>query len=370
MLRVARDDDANRQTAMSAAFDGADVDVECVAYRDGALYYRSRRDPRALRRSDAREAALARDVPIACCAATATGVVVGDDAGYVATTRGVETRVDVARVVRACGEYASSVERCVRWDARTGRATRRWTLPRLAPMTACAGAARANDGTTTLIAVGGAAIASTSATSDDAGKRETALGGGLAMFRKFSATALSVAKTFVDRDADVSEDAVGVYEGVDMDEVSALKREKPTWNCAFVDAPRRYTRFEICAERDCFAVGDETRRVLLFRILSHGKLRLKAIIKGCRDATFAFDADTGALYVHRPSVRLLEIRSERGDAVETRDASGVARVVPGSPKPYVLMRVDDTNMRVLAMDEFLRRAPDRSSGRVGRPTRG
>ena len=45
---------------MSAAFDGADVDVECVAYRDGALYYRSRRDPRALRRSDAREAALAR----------------------------------------------------------------------------------------------------------------------------------------------------------------------------------------------------------------------------------------------------------------------------------------------------------------------
>jgi hypothetical protein len=34
------------------------------------------------------------------------------------------------------------------------------------------------------------------------------------------------------------------------------------------------------------------------------------------------------------------------------------------------MRVDDTNMRVLAMDEFLRRAPDRSSGRVGRPTRG
>jgi hypothetical protein len=190
LLRVARDDDANRQTAMSAAFDGADVDVECVAVRDGALYYRSRRDPRALRRSDAREAALARDVPIACCAATATGVVVGDDAGYVATTRGVETRVDVARVVRACGEYASSVERCVRWDARTGRATRRWTLPRLAPMTACAGAARANDGTTTLIAVGGAAIASTSATSDDAGKRETALGGGLAMFRKFSSTAL------------------------------------------------------------------------------------------------------------------------------------------------------------------------------------
>ena len=178
------------------------------------------------------------------------------------------------------------------------------------------------------------------------------------MFRKFSSKAWSVAKTIVDRDADVSEDAV-VYEGVDMDEVSALKREKPTWNCAFVDAPRRYTRFEICAERDCFAVGDETRRVLLFRILSHGKLRLKAIIKGCRDATFAFDADTGALYVHRPSVRLLEIRSERGDAVETRDASGVARVVPGSPKPYVLMRVDDTNMRVLAMDEFLRRAPGR-----------
>lgn len=32
-----------------------------------------------------------------------------------------------------------------------------------------------------------------------------------------------MAKIFVDRDVDVSEDVVGEYEGVDMDEVSVLK---------------------------------------------------------------------------------------------------------------------------------------------------
>lgn len=112
-------------------------------------------------------------------------------------------------------------------------------------------------------------------------------------------------------------------------------------------------RFEICVERDCFVVGDETRRVLFFRILSYGKLRLKVIIKGCCDVMFVFDVDMGVLYVYRLSVCLLEICFERGDVVETRDVSGVARVVLGLFKLYVLMCVDDMNMCVFVMDEFL-----------------
>ena len=99
--------------------------------------------------------------------------------------------------------------------------------------------APSGEGDVTLIAVGGAAVASCSAGRASGGGRDAARSV-FSAFRALGSTALGVVKTaFVDASAPLDEDAV-VYEGEDLDAVSSLRLEKATWNAAFVDAPRRF----------------------------------------------------------------------------------------------------------------------------------
>ena len=158
-------------------------------------------------------------------------------------------------------------------------------------------------GEVTLIAVGGAAVASCSAGRASGGGRDAARSV-FSAFRALGSTALGVVKTaFVDASAPLDEDAV-VYEGEDLDAVSSLRLEKATWNAAFVDAPRRFLRVASSPPPfDFFAVSDVAHRVLLFRLIGTKALRLTAVIKGCRDASFCFHPRSGLLALHRPSVR-------------------------------------------------------------------
>jgi len=159
-------------------------------------------------------------------------------------------------------------------------------------------------------------------------------------FRALGSTALGVVKTaFVDASAPLDEDAV-VYEGEDLDAVSSLRLEKATWNAAFVDAPRRFLRVASSPPPfDFFAVSDVAHRVLLFRLIGTKALRLTAVIKGCRDASFCFHPRSGLLALHRPSVRRLETRDPRdGAVVDAVDATDVIRLIRGFTSIVVVIK--------------------------------
>lgn len=68
---------------MFVVFDGVDVDVECVVYCDGVLYYCLCCDLCVLCWLDVCEVVFVCDVFIVCCVVMVMGVVVGDDVGYV-----------------------------------------------------------------------------------------------------------------------------------------------------------------------------------------------------------------------------------------------------------------------------------------------
>ena len=330
--------------AASPPFDGADVDLACCAHASGRtppLIYRAlRRDAST---PPARGDATAMRAPL-----------VGDSRGYVLNLEsGRATRLDVDGVtyISGCPGHASTSTRAFALDAR-GTPTRRWTLPRLAPLTAVGGRER-EDGSVTLIAVGGAAIACASASARERARASVGL------FRRAASTALSVVRSVVDANAEVGEDAIA-YEGEDMEEVSKLKRERVEWHCAFVDAPRRYAAFEYERALDVFAVRDGTHhRVLLFRVIGRSSVRLMCVIKGCRDATFAFDAKRRALVLHRPSVRVVESRPLRdASRVDVSiDARDVRRVLPGDdgiPR-LVLYEPGGDRARITTFDDATRR---------------
>ena len=256
--------------------------------------------------------------------------------------RGMTCRLDVTSVTRidANGGYASTSSRVFETDATTTTATRRWSLPRLEPMVAAFGRrAPSGEGEVTLIAVGGAAVASCSAGRASGGGRDAARSV-FSAFRALGSTALGVVKTaFVDASAPLDEDAV-VYEGEDLDAVSSLRLEKATWNAAFVDAPRRFLRVASSPPPfDFFAVSDVAHRVLLFRLIGTKALRLTAVIKGCRDASFCFHPRSGLLALHRPSVRRLETRDPRdGAVVDAVDATDVVRLIRGFTSIVVVVK--------------------------------
>lgn len=339
-----------------------DVDLACVVLdADDDVYYRSRRAPWALRRARDGATVCERRAAITCARATAPGrIAVGDADGYLAvvvvgddgaTSTTVETRIDVQAVtsIGAGMGYASTKERVVEmWTSNAALAPRRrWTLPRLAPLVAAEGRERDSDGSVTIIAVGGAAVALTMA---EPMVRESArlASTTTSFFRRAASTALSVVKSVVEPNAELGENAVA-YEGEDMEAVSSLPRERTTWIHAFVDAPRRYGAFEFARALDVFAVADVARhRVLVFRLIGARSIRLISTIKGCRGATFAFDVERRALVIHRPSVRVVEARRLRDpleDVVEViRDAADVLRVIPADVGP-------DRVPRVLIRDE-------------------
>ena len=179
------------------------------------------------------------------------------------------------------------------------------------------------------------------------------------MFKKLSSTAFGVVKTAFDQNARLGVDVVA-YEGEDMDEVSALEREngESQWNCAFVDAPRRYRAFVPAGHGGWFATTDNLHRVILYRLVGD-KIRVKRIIKGCRDATASFSASS--LCVHKPSIRTLETYELRSTNFSTSSSSssvdvsrlGVLRVLPtadeeaeetaGKKVVYLLTRDEPTH---------------------------
>ena len=225
------------------------------------------------------------------------------------------------------------------WDVKRGVATRRWTLPRLAPLAA---ATIVRD--SIIIAVGGAAVASASIDAD-ANRASRARAAGR-LVAKAASTAFGVILSAFNQNAKLPADAV-VYEGEDMDDVP--NAERPRWNCAFVDAPRRYSRFVSRGAR--FATTDSLHRCVSFQSLGD-KIRVKKIIKGARDATIAYGRDMAdtehqhshpILYVYKPAVRALEAHRARGVAAP------VARDVPDDPIAGVPIRICPTR----ATDPFM-----------------
>ena len=370
--------------------DARDVDWACVAVDDAAeddgvvLYHRSVEDPRSIvRRVVARGGASssssssASSSSVVCrvrgkCATcldvrkSTRDVVVGDADGYVRwcdgdgdDERAMTCRLDVTSVTRidANGGYASTSSRVFETDAATKSATRRWSLTRLEPMVAAFGRrAPSGEGEVTLIAVGGAAVASCSAGRASGGGRDAARSV-FSAFRALGSTALGVVKTaFVDASAPLDEDAV-VYEGEDLDAVSSLRLEKATWNAAFVDAPRRFLRFASSPPPfDFFAVSDVAHRVLLFRLIGTKALRLTAVVKGCRDASFCFHPRSGLLALHRPSVRRLETRDPRdGAVVDAVDATDVVRLIRGFTSIVVVVKThpgDDHRVEMRPIEDY------------------
>ncbi len=369
--------------------DARDVDWACVAVDDAAeddgvvLYHRSVEDPRSIvRRVVARGGASSSSSSsasssVVCrvrgkCATcldvlgSTRAVVVGDADGYVRwcdgdgdDERAMTCRLDVTSVTRidANGGYASTSSRVFETDAATKSATRRWSLPRLEPMVAAFGRrAPSGEGEGTLIAVGGAAVASCSAGRASGGGRDAARSV-FSAFRALGSTALGVVKTaFVDASAPLDEDAV-VYEGEDLDAVSSLRLEKATWNAAFVDAPRRFLRFASSPlPFDFFAVSDVAHRVLLFRLIGTKALRLTAVVKGCRDASFCFHPRSGLLALHRPSVRRLETRDPRdGAVVDAVDATDVVRLIRGFTSIVVVVKThpgDDHRVEMRPIEDY------------------
>ena len=225
------------------------------------------------------------------------------------------------------------------WDVARGVATRRWTLPRLAPLAA---ATIVHD--SIIIAVGGAAVASASIDAD-ANRASRARAAGR-LVAKAASTAFGVILSAFNQNAKLPADAV-VYEGEDMDDVPTA--ERPRWNCAFVDAPRRYSRFVSRGAR--FATTDSLHRCVSFQSLGD-KIRVKKIIKGARDATIAYGRDMSdtehqhshpILYVYKPAVRALEAHRARGVAAPA------ARDVPDDPIAGVPIRICPTR----ATDPFM-----------------
>jgi len=225
------------------------------------------------------------------------------------------------------------------WDVERGVATRRWTLPRLAPLAA---ATIVRD--SIIIAVGGAAVASASIDAD-ANRASRARAAGR-LVAKAASTAFGVILSAFNQNAKLPADAV-VYEGEDMDDVP--NAERPRWNCAFVDAPRRYSRFVSRGAR--FATTDSLHRCVSFQTLGN-KIRVKKIIKGARDATIAYGRDMSdtehqhshpILYVYKPAVRALEAHRARGVAAPA------ARDVPDDPIAGVPIRICPTR----ATDPFM-----------------
>lgn len=326
-----------------------DVDLALCAHdRARGLLYRSLSNPRVIRDASGRDVATLRGDATALASATLRG----DALGYVG-----DARVDADAVTYVSrGGFASTSARAFALDAR-GRPTRQSMLPRLAPVRAADGRAR-EDGSVTLIAVGGAAIACTSGSvMRDA--PVDARSSAMSAFRRAASTALSVARAVVDASADVGEDAIA-YEGEDMDEVSKLKRERVEWHCAFVDAPRRYSAFEYERSLDVFCALDATHhRALLFRVIGRSSIRLMCVIKGCRDASFAFDAKRRALVLHRPSVRVVESRPLRDASsvdvsVDARDVCRVVSSDDGAPR-LVFREPNGARVRVATLDEATRR---------------
>jgi hypothetical protein len=318
------------------SFDGADVDAECcVVVPDVGLVYRSLANPRAVRlerSSSSGEDRCAETTTTTTTTSAASALFVcvgrvtcvgaarrigggyvafaGDSMGYVTTSLGSPPKRFSMSPVRYCdGEYVATEDGCVlHWDATVGAPKRRWTLRRLAPMVAATGKVTvdAKTGSTIrLVAVGGAAVACSSTSAVAPGDRKkSAANQAASMLKKLSSTAFGVVKTAFDQNARLGADVVA-YEGEDMDEVSALEREngESRWNCAFVDAPRRYRAFIPAGHGGWFATTDNLHRVILYRLVGD-KIRVKRIIKGCRDATVNFSASS--LCVHKPSIRTLE----------------------------------------------------------------
>lgn len=249
--------------------------------------------------------------------------------GYVYTTAsptGGKVRFSTSPVRYCDAEYVATEDGCVlHWDAAVGAPKRRWTLRRLAPIVAATGKVTvdAKTGSTIrLVAVGGAAVACASASAVAPGnKKKSAVDQAASVFKKLSSTAFGVVKTAFDQNARLGVDIVA-YEGEDMDEVSALQREngESQWNCAFVDAPRRYRAFVPAGHGGWFATTDNLHRVILYRLVGD-KIRVKRIIKGCRDATASFSASS--LCVHKPSIRTLETYELRSTTFSTSSFSSV-----------------------------------------------
>ena len=375
---------------MGTSFDGADVDVECcVVVPDVGLVYRSRSNRNAVRllkkRSSSSEEEGCSETQSSPALFVCVGEVTcigavrrnddddyvayaGDSMGYVYTTAspssGGKVRFSTSPVRYCDAEYVATEDGCVlRWDAAVGAPKRRWTLRRLAPIVAATGkvAADAETGSTIrLVAVGGAAVACASASAVAPGnKKESAVDQAASVFKKLSSTAFGVVKTAFDQNARLGVDVVA-YEGEDMDEVSALEREngESQWNCAFVDAPRRYRAFVPAGHGGWFATTDNLHRVILYRLVGD-KIRVKRIIKGCRDATASFSASS--LCVHKPSIRTLETYELRSTNFSTSSSSssvdvshlGVLRVLPtadeeaeetaGKKVVYLLTRDEPTH---------------------------
>lgn len=349
---------------MGTSFDGADVDVECcVVVPDVGVAYRSLANRNAVRlqrssfaleegcawetrsRSESSTALFVCDGEVTCIGAKARRgnrddddyvVFAGDRMGYVYTTASrAKVRFSTSPVRYCDAEYVATEDGCVlQWDAAesSGVPKRRWTLRRLAPIVAATGkvTADAETGSTIrLVAVGGAAVACASASAVAPGNRKkSAADRAASVFKKLSSTAFGVVKTAFDQNARLGVDVVA-YEGEDMDEVSALERENSEWNCAFVDAPRRYRAFIPAGHGGWFATTDNLHRVILYRLVGD-KIRVKRIIKGCRDATASFS--DSSLCVYKPSIRTLEtyeLRSNRS-ASSSFDVShiDVLRVLP------------------------------------------
>jgi hypothetical protein len=347
---------------VGTSFDGADVDVECcVIVPDVGLVYRSLSNRNAVRLfqrlSSSREEGCSETQSSALfvCVGEVTciGAVrrnhdddyiayAGDSMGYVYTTAsptGGKVRFSTSPVRYCDAEYVATEDGCVlHWDAAVGAPKRRWTLRRLAPIVAATGKVTvdAKTGSTIrLVAVGGAAVACASASAVAPGnKKKSAVDQAASVFKKLSSTAFGVVKTAFDQNARLGVDVVA-YEGEDMDEVSALEREngESQWNCAFVDAPRRYRAFVPAGHGGWFATTDNLHRVILYRLVGD-KIRVKRIIKGCRDATASFSASS--LCVHKPSIRTLETYELRSTNFSTSSSSSsvdvshldVLRVLP------------------------------------------
>jgi len=308
-----------RQTVVGTSFDGADVDVECcVVVPDVGLAYRSLANRNAVRLTFQQQTLFVCKGQVTCvgakhfCSDPYGGYVVfaGDSMGYVYTTasRTKPVRFSTSPVRYCDAEYVATEDGCVlRWDAAVGTPKRRWRLRRLAPLVAATGKVTDAETSTSirLVAVGGAAVACASASAVapwEENKNKSAVLQAASVFKKLSSTAFGVVKTAFDQNARLGVDVVA-YEGEDMDEVSALERENGEWNCAFVDAPRRYRAFIPAGHGGWFATTDNLHRVILYRLVGD-KIRVKRIIKGCRDATASFSASS--LCVHKPSIRTLE----------------------------------------------------------------
>ena len=130
-----------------------------------------------------------------------------------------------------------------------------------------------------------------------------------------------------------------------------------TWNAAFVDAPRRF--FKVASSPpplDFFAVSDVAHRVLLFRLIGTKALRLTAVIKGCRDASFCFHPRSGPS--PPPSGACGDSRRATfatGAAVDAVDATDVVRLIRGFTSIVVVVKThpgDDYRVEMRPIEDL------------------